>query len=183
MTENQASFKSVQHGASTTYGPRAAGRGALGAYQAGHTRLVLRPAWPRLGRRRFDWCNQRAIVAGNPANLRVQRSVILATRFAVSSPPMLPVSFESMRPMMIAMSTASAFRVWRTRVLQTTAWCRHLRRRRDRWCIELLRHGTTEGDARGVVDFDLITSRAVSFRWAAVNFAQRQLGVFRITAR
>lgn len=110
-TKTKHRIKSVQHwGEHERTVLVLQGGGALGAYQAGAYAALCEAGMDP------DWVAgvsigaiNAAIVAGNPANLRVQRLCEFWQRVSQFSPPMLPVSFESMRPMMNRMSTASAF--------------------------------------------------------------------------
>ena len=85
------------------------GGGALGAYQAGaYAELCEAGMQP-------DWVAgvsigaiNAALIAGNPAELRVPRVREFWERVSRFSPPALPTGFESMRPLMNQMSAASA---------------------------------------------------------------------------
>ena len=86
------------------------GGGALGAYQAGAYAALceagMEPDW--VAGVSIGAINA-ALIAGNPAKLRVQRLSEFWQRVSQFSPPALPVGFESMRPMMNSISAASAF--------------------------------------------------------------------------
>ncbi len=85
------------------------GGGALGAYQAGAYAALceagMEPDW--VAGVSIGAINA-ALIAGNPAQLRVQRLGEFWQRVSQFSPPALPAGFESMRPLMNRMSTASA---------------------------------------------------------------------------
>ena len=85
------------------------GGGALGAYQAGAYAALseagMEPDW--VAGVSIGAINA-ALIAGNPAELRVLRLSEFWQRVSQFSPPMLPAGFESMRPLMNGMSTASA---------------------------------------------------------------------------
>jgi NTE family protein len=85
------------------------GGGALGAYQAGAYAALheagMEPDW--VAGVSIGAINA-ALIAGNPAKLRMQRLSDFWERVSQYSPPALPVGFESMRPMMNNFSTASA---------------------------------------------------------------------------
>ena len=86
------------------------GGGALGAYQAGAYAAMceagMEPDW--VAGVSIGAINA-ALIAGNPAKLRVQRLSEFWQGVSQFSPPMLPAGFESMRPLMNRMSAASAF--------------------------------------------------------------------------
>jgi len=86
------------------------GGGALGAYQAGAYSALceagMEPDW--VAGVSIGAINA-ALIAGNPAKLRVQRLSEFWQRVSRFSPPALPAGFESMRPMMNSISAASAF--------------------------------------------------------------------------
>ena len=86
------------------------GGGALGAYQAGAYAALyeagMEPDW--VAGVSIGAINA-ALIAGNPAKLRVQRLSDFWERVSQFSPPALPAGFESMRPMMNSFSAASAF--------------------------------------------------------------------------
>jgi NTE family protein len=86
------------------------GGGALGAYQAGAYAALseagMEPDW--VAGVSIGAINA-ALIAGNPAKLRVQRLSEFWQRVSQFSPPMLPAGFEPMRPLMNRMSAASAF--------------------------------------------------------------------------
>ncbi len=85
------------------------GGGALGAYQAGAYAALceagMEPDW--VAGVSIGAINA-ALIAGNPAQRRVPRLSEFWQRVSQFSPPMLPAGFESMRPLMNGMSTASA---------------------------------------------------------------------------
>jgi len=85
------------------------GGGALGAYQAGAYAALseagMEPDW--VAGVSIGAINA-ALIAGNPAELRVPRLSEFWHRVSQFSPPMLPAGFESMRPLMNGMSAASA---------------------------------------------------------------------------
>lgn len=85
------------------------GGGALGAYQAGAYAALhaagMEPDW--VAGVSIGAINA-ALIAGNPAQLRVQRLIEFWEGVSRFSPPALPAGFESMRPMMNNLSAASA---------------------------------------------------------------------------
>lgn len=85
------------------------GGGALGAYQAGAYEALheagMEPDW--VAGVSIGAINA-ALIAGNPAQRRVQRLGEFWERVSQFSPPALPAGLESMRPLMNGMSTASA---------------------------------------------------------------------------
>ena len=86
------------------------GGGALGAYQAGAYAALceagMEPDW--VAGVSIGAINA-ALIAGNPAKLRVQRLGEFWQRVSRFSPPALPAGFESLRPIMNSFSAASAF--------------------------------------------------------------------------
>lgn len=86
------------------------GGGALGAYQAGAYAALceagMEPDW--IAGISIGAINA-ALIAGNPAQLRVQRLSEFWQRVSQFAPHILPTGFESMRPLMNRMSAASAF--------------------------------------------------------------------------
>ena len=85
------------------------GGGALGAYQAGAYAALceagMEPDW--VAGVSIGAINA-ALIAGNPAKLRVERLSEFWQRVSQFSPPALPAGFESLRPLMNQMSAASA---------------------------------------------------------------------------
>ena len=86
------------------------GGGALGAYQAGVYEGLVENGMA------VDWVAgvsigaiNAALIVGNPPGLRVQRLREFWHRMSQFAPFTLPAGFESMRPFMNSMSTASAF--------------------------------------------------------------------------
>src|SRR5215203_5548337 len=86
------------------------GGGALGAYQAGAYAALseggIEPDW--VAGVSIGAINA-ALIAGNPAKLRVQRLGEFWHRISENAPLTIPIGFESMRPLMNRMSAASAF--------------------------------------------------------------------------
>ncbi|MGZ8993354.1 MAG: patatin-like phospholipase family protein [Burkholderiaceae bacterium] len=85
------------------------GGGALGAYQAGAYAALhdagMEPDW--VAGVSIGAINA-ALIAGNLSKQRVERLTEFWHRVSQFSPPALPAGFESMRPLMNRMSTASA---------------------------------------------------------------------------
>jgi len=146
------------------------GGGALGAYQAGAYAALceagIEPDW--VAGVSIGAINA-ALIAGNPATLRVPRLREFWQRISQLSAPILPAGFESMRPLMNRMSAASAFAFGVPGFFNPRPVPPFFAAEGSLGALSFYDTAPLKATLEELVDFDLINRKAVRLSLGAVN--------------